>query len=289
MNSMTGFGRGSTSAEGRAVQVEISSVNRKNLDAQANLPGELAGLEAAVRTRVSKHLRRGRIQIRVTVDAGKGARLGWNAEEAERLMKEINEFARAANLRPLDSVAELLRVPGVFQEPDTAAPSESFARAVDRAVVEALDGLVAMRAGEGARLRETLVEQWRDLEELVARFGPLVEEAREEREAKLRAAAERIGELGPDMQNRLLQEIALFGEKTDVKEEVDRLRAHLGQVAAKLDAEEPVGRALDFLCQEMAREFNTLGVKAARADINQLALAGKERVETFREQVQNVE
>lgn len=289
MRSMTGFGRGTALVEGRTVQVEISSVNRKNLDVQVNMPGGLAGLEALVRRRTAERVRRGRLQIRVLVDAGMGNRPVWREEVADRLLREVNAFARERNLRPLESAAELLRLPGVFQEAEAEAPTAEWSAAVEAAVEEALAGLVGMRTEEGRRLKETLAEQVTALSDLVARFGPLVEEARGEREAKLREAAARVGELEPEMQTRLLQEIALYGEKTDVREEVDRLRAHLAQTKAKLEVEEPVGRALDFLCQEMAREFNTLGVKAARADINQVALEGKERVETLREQVQNVE
>jgi uncharacterized protein (TIGR00255 family) len=129
----------------------------------------------------------------------------------------------------------------------------------------------------------------KELGKLAERVEPLVDTARGAASAKMRAAVESLGAQPEETRARILQEIALHGERTDIREELDRIRGHLDHALAKLEQDEPCGRALDFLCQELAREWNTLSVKAASAEINRIALEGKEQVERFREQVQNVE
>lgn len=290
MNSMTGFGRGSAEEGGVSVEVEIGSVNRKNLDLQISLPKGYAALEENCAREIAARLHRGRAQVRIFV--GRGAETGdlaFDRAAAARLLREVNDFAAEQNLREVASVEALLRISPLFRERETEADTERLRPILDAALRRALDGLVEARAIEGAHLRGALESLLADLRALVAELEPLVPEAREELARKLRAGASGLGSLSPEMEARMLQEIALYAEKSDVREEVDRLKGHLEQAAGKLGASEPVGRGLDFLCQEMAREWNTLSVKASRADINRLALMGKEKVEMLREQVQNIE
>lgn len=290
MNSMTGFGRASATKGSCTAQVELSTVNRKTLDLQTSLPPKLAALDAEVGKVLRTCLHRGRVNLRVKVEeSAEALPVHFQEERAEQLLKEVNAFAAEQNLNPLEDVKEVLKLPGVWAESTLEDAGPHAAEAVREAVQAALDSLMKMRQLEGAELKMRLEDIRVALIETVSKVAPLVKEAREEQEARLRERVEEVGELQPEMQTRLYQEVVLYAEKSDVQEEVDRLGAHLEQMAIKMEEEGPVGRALDFLCQEMAREFNTLSVKASRTDINQTALQGKELVEQLREQVQNIE
>ncbi|MCC5848074.1 MAG: YicC family protein [Verrucomicrobia bacterium] len=290
MKSMTGFGQGTASAEGVWVRVELSTVNRRNLDAQVSLPRAFSALEANCLQVLQKRLHRGRVQVRVDVqrDAAESS-LILDEARADAALRKINAYAASRNLSPVASVREVVTLPGILRDEESALASTEVVQPLEAALNAALDDLIAMREREGEHLRETLGEQLAGMGDLMENLEPLIAEARESLVPRFRKAMQDL-QVDPDAADvRLWQEVALYGERSDVREETDRIRGHLQQAAEKISGDEPCGRALDFLCQEMAREFNTLSVKAARADINRLALEGKERVEMFREQVQNVE
>lgn len=290
MKSMTGFGQGQVHADGMLVRVELSSVNRRNLDVNVSLPRNYAAMEAACQSVIQKRLHRGRIQARVDIRSDRREHgLVFDETRALEALKLANAFAAANGLRPLEEVRDLLRISFVSKDDESEHDDGRLMELCTAALEKALDELETMRQREGDHLRETLVGQVAEMERIVDDLAPLIGEAREEMIAKLRDAVEALGGDLQKAEPRLVQEIALYGERTDIREEVDRIRGHLQQAREKIGAEGPVGRALDFLCQELTREFNTLSVKAARADINRLALEGKERVEMFREQVQNIE
>jgi uncharacterized protein (TIGR00255 family) len=290
MKSMTGFGQGAASDHGIAVQVEISSVNRKTLDIHLSLTKGFSSLEALCQKAVATRVNRGRIHVKVKIDhAGSSSQLELNEGEAERLLAGVNDFSLRHGLKPIETALELIQIPGVFQEASQEVDSADVSPVLTEAVAAALDQLLGMRETEGAELCVQLRMMLEEIKGLVEQVAPLVEEARDDLETKLRDSVRKLGEMSPEREARVLQEIALYAEKTDIREELDRLQAHVNQTQEKLGLEEPVGRALDFLCQEMAREWNTMSVKASRTDINKLALAGKEKVDMFREQVQNVE
>lgn len=290
MNSMTGFGQAQLSEDGLNLQVEISTVNRKNLDVHLSLPRGYASLEARCHKLIAEKCYRGRIQVRVLCEhlQSEGG-LVLNRERARAWRDEINAFAAAEGLEPLSSVKDLIRLPQVLAEAEVANDAVNLWPSIEKGLQVALAELVAMRKTEGVHLQEVLRGLVAELHQIVVELKPLLPEAREELGEKIKKSVAELGTLSSEMQNRVLQEIALQAERVDVQEEVDRLEGHLIQMREKIASEEPVGRALDFLCQEMARELNTLSVKASRADINRLALAGKETVEKIREQVQNVE
>lgn len=290
MNSMTGFGRGAAKEGGMSIDVEISSVNRKNLDVQISLPRGYAALEANCTREIAANLNRGRVQVRIFLapNAESGT-MRFDRATADRLLRDLNDFAGERNLRGVESVDTLLRISPLVREREPEADAESLWPVLNAALQSALAELTRARSTEGAHLRKVLSTLLSDLRALMTELEPLLPKAREELAEKLRSGAADLVALSPEMEARMLQEIALYAEKTDVREEMDRLKGHLEQAEGKLDAREPVGRGLDFLCQEMAREWNTLSVKASNAEINRLALRGKEKVEMLREQAQNIE
>lgn len=288
MQSMTGFGRGTAESDGIRVQVEAGSVNRKTLDVQVSLPRGMGALETLCQKRVGELCRRGRIQLRVESETLSGEGLQLDRERAAQLLEELNRFAADQGLRPVESVERLVTLPGFWAE-RAALDTERITAPLTKALDQAMAELLQMRAEEGAHLQEVLTLEVEKLEALLQQAEPLAEEARHALETRVRAAVTDVAEAGPEVEQRLLQEIALLVEKADVQEEVDRLRGHLEHFRGKMQTEGPVGRALDFLCQELAREWHTLSVKTAHAELNHVALEGKEGVERLREQVQNVE
>lgn len=288
MKSMTGFGRGSSEQEGVRVQVEVGSVNRKTLDVQVTLPRGMAALESVCQRNVSKVCRRGRIQVRVqvTMPAVHGACL--DRERTARILDELNRFAEEKGLKPVDQVESLLSVPGIWTE-DIPMEAEQVIPILESALDASLSEMCAMREQEGRHLQEVLLSELEEVDALLHKAVPLAAEARAALEKRLRSAVQDVAEAGAEVEQRMLQEIALLAEKADVKEELDRLQAHVDQFRAKLTEEGSLGRGLDFLCQELSREWHTLSVKTPHPDLNQLALQGKEGVERLREQVQNVE
>jgi len=290
MRSMTGFGRSLVHAEGLTVQVELSAVNRKQLDVAVSLPRELTALEARCQSFLGKKLHRGRIQARVLVesDLTEG---GWVLDQAAAadVLRQVNEFAVEHDLKPLRHVRDLPGWNQFLNRKEVVTDLDRTAPVVEQALEEAAGELIQMRETEGAHLRQVLASLVDRQSELLEQVKAMLPVAREALEQRLRNSLNSLGDAPADVEPRLLQEIALYAEKSDIREECDRLRGHVDQFREKCAATEPVGRALDFLCQEMAREWNTLGVKASRAEIIHCALQGKEVVDKLREQVQNVE
>jgi uncharacterized protein (TIGR00255 family) len=294
IHSMTGFGRASLPVDACAFQVEVRSVNHRYLDVRVRLPRLLAGLEAEVRGRVQRRFGRGKLEVAVLSPEGASpARLEIDLEAAR-------EYARAAQrLRETDGleggldVASVLGLPGVarFVEPEFG--EEELGRALAAALDSALDSVEAMRAAEGAALE-------RDLRARIGRVGELVG-ALEERGGAVQEAvrgrlAKRTEQLARETglydEARLHQEVAIAAERMDVTEELVRLRSHLEQFHGIIDSGgpgTPVGRRLDFLLQELGREANTIGAKAADASIAHTVVELKAELERLREQVQNVE
>jgi len=293
VRSMTGFGRGEASGESIAVTVEVRSVNHRHLDVALRLPRSLAALELDVRRLVQSRLERGRIDIAVQLTPLAGAatqRVQVDAALAREYVARARALAMELGLDGAPNLAWLLEQPGVVRledpEPiEPAAPWPLLAEALGRA----LDELVARRAAEGDRLAEALRTLHGELTtnvELVAVRAPATTARREDRlRDRLRAL---LAETAID-QSRIVTEAAVWADKSDVTEELARLRAHLAEFTLMLGKDGPVGRPLDFLIQELNREINTVASKADDLEMSQAALTAKGVLEKIREQVQNLE
>jgi uncharacterized protein (TIGR00255 family) len=291
MKSMTGFGRGEVAAAGWRYGVEMSSVNRKQSDIVINLPRSWHELEAPLRQLVAERVSRGRVNVVIKVERARGsaARARLDADLARQY---LDAFARLEKVlkRPVDIVAtDLLRAPGVFslEEIELAAPD--VWPHLQKATRKALGALDKTRVAEGAALKKDLKGRLEALRKIHARIAtqapPVVARYRETMHRRLLEAGLPL----PLDDERLLKEIALFAERCDVSEEVARFASHLEQFAVAVGRREAAGRAMDFVCQELHRELNTIGAKANDAAIAHLVVAGKSEVEKLREQVQNVE
>jgi uncharacterized protein (TIGR00255 family) len=290
IRSMTGFGSGRGASSGEEVVVEIRSVNHKFCEVKIRLPRELSALETDIGRAVKDRLARGGVEVTVR-RAGPGGSMAprVDAALAEAYARAHAEVAARLGLHGQISLSDIIAAEGVIRLDDREADLDAARGATDRALGQALEALVAMRVREGEALRRDLEARLTTVEGLVVRVEALAPQAVEHHRTRL---AERVLELTrgiPLDPSRLAQEIALLAERTDVAEEVTRLRSHVAQARQLLGSGEPAGRKLDFLVQEMHREGNTIGSKSQHAEISAVVVALKAEIERMREQVQNVE
>ncbi len=288
---MTGYGRGESEDGGATVSVEVNSVNRKQSDVVINLPRELAALEPRIRQAVNDRLSRGRTNVVVACDASANlarklaldSSLARSYHEAMRSLQ--SELGAAGEI----TIGMILQAPGVLRFSENGIEPNEAWPAVEEALGSALTELIKMRAREGKHLAKDLIQRLKlvrqSLKE-VRKMHPAV--AAKYRETLLERIEKAGLELAPN-DERLLKEVAFFADRSDVSEELTRLESHLAQFAHHLRKDEPVGRTLEFITQEISRELNTLGAKAGDAEISRHVVACKSEVEKIREQIQNLE
>ncbi|MGH8227799.1 MAG: YicC/YloC family endoribonuclease [Steroidobacteraceae bacterium] len=285
---MTGFARREATGSWGTLVCELRSVNHRFLEAGFRLPEELRGLEPELRQLLARELKRGKVDCTVSYRAAQGSEraLDLDAEALARLLARVREISAAvpegtARVSPV----EVLRWPGVIRE--VPASAEELLAAGRSVVASALTDLAAARAREGARLRELVEQRCGALAGLVDQVRTRVPEVK----ARVRARLdERLAELRANVdQDRLEQELAMLLQRLDVDEELDRLAAHVGEIRRVVSANEPAGRRLDFLMQELNREANTLSSKSQDLETTRAAVDMKVVIEQMREQVQNIE
>lgn len=291
LKSMTGYGKGSATADGVVVTVELSSVNRKQLDVNVALPRGLAVLDAAVQTLVRENFSRGRVSGSVRVDATgtRGGRVTVNAELAEQVVESLRSIAVKLALPDDLGATVLAQLPGLLVVEQDAPEADAVATLLDAATREALQELNRMRAAEGCALQKDMQARLVALEAMVKQISQLTSGVTEAYRTKLFARLEEAGLTDLASDERIVREIALFADRCDVSEELTRLNSHLDQAHALLKAVEPIGRTFDFLCQEFLREINTIGSKTSEIEITRRVVDFKAELERIREQVQNVE
>jgi len=287
IKSMTAFARASRTGDLGELTWEVRTVNHRFLEPCIRLPEELRGLDIQVRNRLAARLQRGKIECTLRYAPALGAanaiRINWPF--VEQLLAAGRELSARIGCTQEPTPFDLLRWPGVVQETE---PDLDRLGAEALALLEqTLDSLVETRAREGARLAQLLRERCERLFESAARVRARLPEVLVELRRRL---AERLTELRAELDpTRLEQEIVLIAARLDVDEELDRLGAHLEEVLAVLTRDEPVGRRLDFLMQELNREANTLGSKSSDLAITREVVEMKVLIEQMREQVQNLE
>ncbi len=287
--SMTAFARRETQTDLGTLAWEIRTLNHRYLELSPHLPEELRVIEPEVRSRVGRRLGRGKVDAGLRFRAARGASGAapeLNVAYAEQLLALHTELADLTGRdRASVDVTELLRWPGVVQEPepDLAPLQEQALTLLD----ETLEDLVESRSREGGHLADTILSRLDRLEAELETVEAILPELRQAFRDKLRARLEAVaGELEA---GRLEQEMAIFAQKMDVDEELDRARTHAAEIRRVLELDEPVGRRLDFLMQELNREANTLGSKSVDPRLSRAAVELKVLIEQMREQVQNLE
>ena len=293
IRSMTGFGRSEQSGDTLVVTVEARSVNHRHLEIAVRLPGAFAGLDADVRRLVQGRLERGRVDVNVQVAplSSQSARtVRIDTALAQRYLEQARQLARDIGLTGDVDLGWVLGRPGVMEQADAPAADPTVVwPLVAAALTGALDELLERRGAEGAALAVELRALGDALGGVVVQMTARAPVAAARREERLR---ERMTALlagtGVD-ESRVATEVAVWATKTDITEELARLRVHLDEFGLMLDKGGSVGRQLDFLIQEMNREVNTAGSKADDLELSQAGLAAKGLLEKIREQVQNLE
>jgi uncharacterized protein (TIGR00255 family) len=293
MNSMTGYGRGECVQDGNRITVELSSVNRKSGEVSLSLPRELEALESQIRDEILRRLSRGRVTARVSLQTGDGFKrrgVRVNVELARSIVAELDKLnATLPQAAPI-SLDQLTRIPGVVESVDEETDPETHLPAVKEALGQALDGIAQMRATEGAALKTDMELRLKTVHDAVERIRAIAPEVPEKHRQNLRARLEAAGLENIDLgDERILKELVIFADRSDISEELTRLDSHFRHYDEIVGVDEPVGRKLDFLCQEINREVNTIGSKAQDSRIAREVVLAKTELEKFREQVQNIE
>lgn len=291
---MTGFATALREGEAGSVSVEIRSVNGRFLDLSFRAPDDLRAAEAALREHISAAVQRGKVECRISFRCatGRGSGQVIQTDAIERLITLSDEVRARIPDAAAPTVAEVLRWPGVLAEDEAALALAALAVEAGR---EALEAFLAHRAREGARLVAVIAERAQAIADIVKPLrerGPELLAVHEKRLAeRLQTAVDSLGTRVPveETMARVRQELALYGMRADVTEELDRLLAHLDELREACRGSGPIGKRLDFLLQELNREANTLGSKAAIVDLSRAAIDLKLLIEQIREQVQNIE
>ncbi|HVZ64318.1 MAG TPA: YicC/YloC family endoribonuclease [Lacunisphaera sp.] len=289
MNSMTGYGRATAHLGSQTVTVQVSSVNRRGLDLTMKLPDEWQGFEAAVSEAVRGAATRGKVHVAIEVDGAGAPGSTWDERELAGTLDNLRKLAQARKI-PFEPTAELLWQIASAQRAGTRLPAdEATGKVILKALQEALRGFSAMRAREGEALLVDFlrrIEKLHSIVETVAQRAPRVSGAyRELLMARLRQAGL---ELNVE-DERVLKEVAMFADRSDVSEEITRLRSHLVQFKELLRGDGEVGRKAEFILQEVGREIHTIGSKANDLSIAQQVIEFKNELERVREQMANVE
>lgn len=291
MRSMTGYGRGESVHNGAKFTVELNSVNRKQNDVVVNLPRELAELEPRVRDAINAEVSRGRLTVVIAYHLGTGSpqNLALDRNLANSYLKAMRDLQKELGVGGEVTIETVLKAPGVIKAPEEQINPDTAWPRVEAALKAALADLLRMREAEGRHLAKDLQKRLklvRDYVKQVRKFLPgVVKRYRESLHERIKRAGL---ELAID-DERLVKEVVVFADKSDITEELTRLESHFEQFAAHLKKDEAVGRTLEFMCQEIGREFNTLGSKANDVSISQLVVMCKAEMEKVREQIQNIE
>ena len=291
VRSMTGFGRGEAEKSGRLWTVELRCVNNRFLDLKSKLPKGYMILEEPIRKKVSEYHQRGRVDLVLSVsgDFSDLLHVKVNLGLAENYRQALGELADSLKLANTVSLAQIALYPDVLVREQEEEDIETIWQYVDQALDAALAGCDLMRRQEGAALVEDLSTRLTGFRDTVAMIEKSIPELLQQREKNLQERLEKLlGNVEIDPQ-RLAQEVAILADKTDVTEEIVRLRSHIQQFENFLHEEVAVGRKLDFLIQEFLREVNTMASKINDAGIAHLTVDLKSELEKMREQVQNIE
>lgn len=287
IRSMTAFASTQRRSEYGELVWELRSVNHRYLEVHARLPEELRTLEPVLRERLAQRLGRGKLDctLRYKPEAGVNTQLQINESLAGQLLAAVEQMrARMPTSRDA-AIMDVLRWPGVIEtrEQDLGPVQTAAVELLEQAI----DSLIENREREGARLAELIRARCNAMRVLVERARKRMPVVIDGLRARLR---KRLLELGDELdKDRIEQEMALLAQKLDIDEEMDRLTTHLDEVERVLEQDEPVGRRLDFLMQELNREANTLGSKSGDSETTSISVEMKVLIEQMREQVQNIE
>lgn len=292
IKSMTGYGKGETKRDGYHITVELKTVNHRYTNIYIHIPGYLSELESTLHKMLKDKIDRGRVDLYLNIeeDITEGRyEPQLNLELAKRYYADMKILQETLGITQDVDINTLVTLPEVLKVKQAEENEELLHEIIIETLGKSLDSLLQMRSHEGEELYRDLIQRLdvieAQVEEITMREPRVIEEYR----TRMR---DRLKELLEDKvvdENRLAMEIAILAERSSINEELVRLRSHLGQFRMNLAKDEPVGRKLDFIAQEMYREANTIGSKAIDSEVVNSVVAVKSEVDKIREQIQNVE
>ncbi|MBE6908345.1 MAG: YicC family protein [Ruminococcaceae bacterium] len=293
VKSMTGYGRARQTLHNRDITVEVRSVNNRYLDTTVKLPRAYIFTEDAIKQRVQKAVSRGKVDVFVTIDATAADETVVSVNEplAKAYLDALGRLEALGGdaLRGTYSAVDLARFPDVLTVTKAEEDLESVQADICAVADEALDAYNAMRGVEGEKLAADIGSRLDSIETLTGKVEARSPETVREYREKLTARMQEVLQSTTIEESRILTEAAIYADKVAVDEETVRLRSHVSQLRAMLDSDEPMGRKMDFLIQEVNRESNTVGSKCNDVEIARVVVELKAEVEKIREQVQNIE
>ena len=291
IKSMTGFGRGHEVLNGRDITVEIRSVNHRYYEFSSRLPRAYSFAEERLKSLLQGKISRGKVEVSVQVQniTALSEKITANKEVIREYVEALREIKDELGLTDDLSLASVMRLPDAFTVVKAEADEEQLWEDLKTVAEQALVNFIRMRETEGARMKSDISSRLSVIENNVnfveERSPKIVEEYRKRLYDKMCEVLE--GKVADE--NRILLEAGIFSEKTAVDEETVRLHSHIAQFREMLDSEEPIGRKLDFLVQEMNRETNTIGSKVQDIEVTKIVVDQKSEIEKIREQIQNIE
>lgn len=291
IRSMTGYGRGEAVLHDRTITVEVRAVNNRYLDCAVKIPRLYVFAEEAIKAQVQSQVGRGKVDVFVTIDATAADKVAvtLNRPVADGYYAALTQMRETYDLAEPVSLSLLSRFPDVFLVEKEQGDADVIAWDILQVLSQALTDFNAMRAREGAKLADDVRAKAGTIASLVTQVEQRSPETVAAYREKLRQRMEEVLENTQIDESRILTEAALFADKVAVDEETVRLRSHVAQLRTMLESDEPMGRKMDFLIQEVNRESNTIGSKCCDVAIAQVVVGLKAEVEKMREQVQNVE
>ena len=289
--SMTGFGRGEQVLHGRDITVEIRSVNSRYFEYSSRIPRSFAFLDAQLKKQLAARISRGKVELGLTVQNvdAPDSTVQVNMELARSYQAALNQLSETLGVKNDLTAGALSRMPDVLTVTAARADEEELAADVAAVCEQALDAFISMRGVEGEKMKADVLSRLDTVESFVTRIEELTAGRVEAYTQRLYEKLKVILEDREIDDSRILTEAAIFGDKTAIDEETVRLRSHLAQYRQILSLDEPVGRKLDFLTQELNRETNTIGSKCQDIDITRIVVDIKAEIEKIREQIQNIE
>ena len=291
MNSMTGFGKAEQKTRLGLFNVEVSSVNNRFLEVSVRQPRQFSALEYRIKEAVGAHLSRGKIYVFVgfTESEDLPDKYSINVKAAEAYSRQLKKLQKDLGLGGEVSIGDLLAIPDLAKSDDVSIDLDEVWKEMLPVVTKALKGLAAMRKTEGAAMAKDMSQRLKLIKQVNQEVSKIsvtsVEKYRDKLKTRVSELAESI-DLDP---GRLEQEVALLAERSDISEECTRLASHVDQYQTDLKIDEPVGKRLNFILQEMNREANTIASKCTEAEITRAVITLKEEIERLRVLVQNVE
>jgi len=292
IKSMTGFGRGENSDGFHNFTVEIKTLNHRYNDIIVKMPKHISYFEESVKKIIKEKINRGRVEVFISLEYVNQSIIDIKVDMplAKSYKQAIESIAGGLNINEQVSLDQIVRIPDVIKAEKKEEDEEQIWICLKGALEEAIDKMMVMRSEEGKELAKDITMKSANITEMVKEIEKRAPLVVLEYKEKLKARVEELLEEEYKIDDsKLANEVAFFADKSNINEEIVRLYSHINQIISSLQMEEPVGRKLDFLVQEMNREINTIGSKASDLEITKLVVDVKSEIEKIREQIQNVE